>query len=508
MKKNILAVIFLTLLLSSCYKDIGNYDYDDEELITIDGLKEKYSGVAMVDTIDISPTVSSTDPNAEFEYLWYMFELEKTGKVNCDTIAYTKDLNYLISKSHQEWQLVFEATNTNTGLKKMVTSNLKINTEFTQGWYVLKDDGTNSDLDMFTVRDTIVPVSVAPNVYSRINGKGFDGKAKTISFFSTFGWASFGVVTEQRLLAIASEKDVSLASIKTMEEYKGTENMFLGNTPSVMDMGFIGLSGYMYNYIINDGKLHYIYGFMPGDGSFSLPLARNLAYDEYHLSDYVLLGVNYNFFFDDISSKFVTHNDIATELAEIGLTSTEANVISNKKMLYMGLLQDNPDIYPVAVVEDKTDSNIKYIFRVKNNNDGTLEALDVEAIHSSSKLFNATKMTVSHDNLILYFVVGNELWSRNLLSGLEQHQYTAPAGEDITMIRHRKYTNSDNDPQFSYNYIIVATSDGSNYTVNFFSKRAGNLKETPDFSMSGTGSVKDIIFVSQQLEEGHYEQGY
>ena len=96
---------------------------------------------------------------------------------------------------------------------------------------------------------------------------------------------------------------------------------------------------------------------------------------------------------------------------------------------------------------------------------------------------------------------GNQVWSRNLTNKFEQLQFTAPAGETITYIGHKAYSA---EPSYAYNYIIVATKSGANYTVRTFTKTAGNLAVTPAFTLTGTGSVGDVIYISPTVVYNTY----
>lgn len=517
MKNNILAVIFLTLLMSSCYKDIGSYDYDETEVISIDGVQGSYTGIAMVDSLNIVPEVASTDPDAEFDYFWAMYLDGGTGvTVELDTLSHTKDLHLLISQSEPSWKLIFSATNKNTGLSKLVSCDLHIETAYTRGWYVLKDNGTNSDIDMYLTPDTIVPASVSPNVYSTINGQPLNGKAKMLNYFISYKTFididASGRAKNTKVLIALTENDIAFNHINTMEKVRGFDD-FAYEAPAVKNMGYIGFSyyGQMY-YAINDGKLHKIAVMYPNSGVFSSPVARDEHYTDYHLSDFALTSTKFRLFYDETSGSFVTHGGgIATTMSNIKTaTASEMPAVNtNKELLYMGLMDNTQRNTPaVAIMRDKSDNSMS-LFRIKPLSFRLeMTISNLSTIDNTQKLHKASLITTSQDEAVLYFAVGNELWSRNLSSGLEQLQFAAPDGEEITMIRHRKYSGSK-EPNYAYNYVIVGTSSTSgNYKVHFFQKRAGNLESAPDFTQEGSGTVKDILFISPNISESTYMQGY
>src|SRR5690606_8597885 len=103
---------------------------------------------------------------------------------------------------------------------------------------------------------------------------------------------------------------------------------------------------------------------------------------------------------------------------------------------------------------------------------------------------------------MLYFTVGNEVWSRNLANGFEQRQYILPAGETISFIRHRKA--AGNPAEFAYNYVIVASKSGNNYKIRMFKKTSGNMDAQPDFIMEGVGEAADALYIAPNISESTY----
>jgi hypothetical protein len=162
----------------------------------------------------------------------------------------------------------------------------------------------------------------------------------------------------------------------------------------------------------------------------------------------------------------------------------------------MGAKTFNP-MTGYAVFQDKTNPGIKFISALSGSASSFL--IKNDTIKATDKMFNATRYTLNFaDESMIYFVVGNEVWSRNLANKFEQLQFTAPAGETITFIRHSKYTTTTEVP-YAFNYIIIATKNGANYTVRMFTKTSGNLAATPAITMTGTGSVGNVIYIAPNI---------
>jgi len=133
-----------------------------------------------------------------------------------------------------------------------------------------------------------------------------------------------------------------------------------------------------------------------------------------------------------------------------------------------------------------------------------------DTLAATDKLNNAERFgLIVEDENILYFSVGQEIWSWNLSNGVEQLQFTVPAGEKVTFIRHRKYAGSNTTEQpFYYNYMLIGTTSGGSYKVRAFRKTSGNLASAPDFTMEGKGSVGDVIYIAPPVSNYTYPNSY
>lgn len=507
MKKLNYILIAFSVLITACYEDIGNYDYSDKEKISTEGIASSYTVVSLVDELDITPTLtSSIDENAEFECFWAIHN-GKSGAV-LDTISYTKDLHYEVTEDAGTWYLVFSAKNVNTGYSLYTQKTLNIITEFTRGWYALKDDGTDSDIDQYLTPDTIVPTQLIPDVYSRVNGSKISGEAKMISYLTSYKTyvASSSPANTKTLVAV-TDNDMTFNYINTMEMMRDFTT-FSYYVPEERNPGYVGAStGQLSLLAINAGKLHSIYTMMTNSGVFGYEATRNTAGDDYSLSDYALTGSSYFLFYDNMSGSFLNYSSYTVQFVNASKHANSDMEVLNtgKEMLYMGA-RNIAASSGVAYMKDKDEVE---------GADRTLVTLTVAskltakgvAISSDQKLYDGKLITCSQDEQVIYFVCdGKEIWSRNLASGLEQLQFTAGDDEEITMVRQKKYTA---EAKYTCNYIIVATSNSANeYKARFFQKVAGNLNAEPDFVMEGEGRVKDITYISPSVGEKTYVYGY
>ena len=87
--KSILFVIsiLLSLWLTSCYEDKGNYTYGNKQAIRIDGLEESYSGVSGIDTLRITPGIVSDKSIQHYEFVVYNPLLSVSDEITLDSTA-------------------------------------------------------------------------------------------------------------------------------------------------------------------------------------------------------------------------------------------------------------------------------------------------------------------------------------------------------------------------------------------------------------------------------------
>ncbi|MFV0522542.1 MAG: PKD-like family lipoprotein [Mangrovibacterium sp.] len=507
MKKIILPLIAVPIFLNSCYRDLGNYDYSDKEEISIQGIESSYNVISLVDTLVITPEVTS-NKNSEFEYFWYVYS--QATPLETDTISHDKNLKYFVEKEGGAWTLVYGVINTLTGYTKLTDVEMNVGTTYTRGWYVLKDDGEYADIDQFLTPDTIVPTDLVANIHSSVNGEKLLGKGKMISYYTTYRSfiADSSSAQYTKTLALITDNDLALDYVNTMQKIHGFDD-FSYAVPEKRNPGFIGYSKNSRSFFLeNAGYLHSVNNSTLNAGLFGYQASRNSANDDYDLSDYIVVGMYKNLFFDDMSSCF-----LAYQASTNSFTNAATNVSgeikatdNNLEMIYMGLIQDAESAPIIAYAKNKTDETERYIMQITGSATSGLK-IDADTITSEKKIFNATKLTCSQDERVIYFVLDNEVWTYNLSSKVEKLQFTAPAGETITLLRQRKFS-SPNDIKFALNYVCVGTSDGSKYTVNFFTRNAGNLSADPDFKVEGDGYPRDIIYVSPEMADASNLQGY
>ncbi|TKC06188.1 PKD-like family lipoprotein [Pedobacter frigoris] len=126
------------LLLSSCAKDLGTYEYNDINDVKIVGINGSYSARRGVDTLRITPTLTATMDSGDttrYRYLWIVRE-----GTNLDTIGRFRNLNYPVTLPPLAYKLFYRIRDKQTGVEWQANADLMIGTPFSRGWLIMGED--------------------------------------------------------------------------------------------------------------------------------------------------------------------------------------------------------------------------------------------------------------------------------------------------------------------------------------------------------------------------------
>lgn len=145
-----LLALICSLLLFSCYKDEGNYDYKEINEIRIGKLENK-SQYTNIDRLEVTPDVQYTRPNGKYGYTWVARSLsERTEDMEpVDYLLGTdKNLDYFVDLNIGDYIVTFTVTDSVASLKWSSSFNLTVASATYTGWMVLCDENGYARLDM------------------------------------------------------------------------------------------------------------------------------------------------------------------------------------------------------------------------------------------------------------------------------------------------------------------------------------------------------------------------
>lgn len=507
--KYLIAFLLMALAGSSCLNDKGNYNYSKTEVIAVEGLKSSYTILSRGEhNLEIPITVTTSLDDAELIYAWSVIEKNVSGYVPKKIeIATTEDLDYKVELDAKAWDLALEVTNEKTGYTVKYLTELNVVTEYTRGWYVLKDDGVNSDLDMFPVSDTyIVKDDPKENLFMKVNERNLKGKAVKLGYLTKYKIMSpSGLYVNTKTLFATAENDIFAASISDLVILNDYSSIMYSPKPDPKLMGIIG--GSTKQYLLSNGKIHSISASSSNLGKFGFEKQFDDKGSDYQLSPYLsIISYENVVLFDNLSSSFVkcTIDPILVNQSE-DPTSQLPIRNNNHTCLYMEFSKSvydpatyNSDYYAYGVFEEKDTKErmIGYILM-----DDSKFKVSKTPIKPTDKANIAKLFTISKNEDVMYFAAEGKVYSRNLVTNLEKVEYEVPAGEEIVLLRHlenRLYpSTSEDEKPYCHNLIAVGTNCGGEYKIRMFEKVAGSFDpKTPLFEMKGKGNLGDIRYVS------------
>lgn len=487
---NILWCVFAWLFVS-CYEDLGSYDYKSLEPIKIlSGIQEDYRCYAASDTLKIFPELSK--PEEAQDYCWYYYKEETSGKRTMDTLSREKNLIFPVRLPAGIYQFFYRVRNAE-GFAVYTRFKLTVITEFTEGWFVLKEEEAMTDVDLFRF-DSVV----FRNTIQAINGTALKGKAVALSYADKYDYMD-SVRKFARSLFVVSENDMNVVRIEDMNVICRYEDLFYAK-PEVCRLQNWKTSrgGYA---LTNDGQLSTISMMTSNIGKFGLPQEGN-----FRINPYSAMGAVGSIIFDDLSSSFYAlafgasspaiFKDIAdkpsprnlnSDLIFLGRSKTalgEGRAFLRKRaevdtLLVMKMTLTLPDpskVYPITSIDTVT---------------GFIEPI----------LFpKADCFALNKEYEYLYFNDKHRWMRYDIDNKREEEVYLFPENEQITFMKHIIYDNKQ-DVERSLNIFLVATHSGGHYKVYRFKLLSGrplNGKYEGE-PLEGSGVVREVQYLVPKM---------
>lgn len=152
MKKIQTCFILITLCgaLASCYKDLGNYQYQDVNELNFGGIDtaQGYT-VFFGETLMITPQLEGTqDPDGSGRSYTYEWSLDFSQKDS--VLSNEKDLNVKLLVPPGKYTLQYKVTDQQTGIRFHTRTQLLVTTKVFEGYLVMNEVNGKTRLDMLS----------------------------------------------------------------------------------------------------------------------------------------------------------------------------------------------------------------------------------------------------------------------------------------------------------------------------------------------------------------------
>lgn len=481
-----LLLVILAVSLFSCYKDEGNYDYTDVGDIEIADFTTGMQFVSGLDTLKISPQISSEFSSANLEYRWLLYN----DKNEVDTIGTERNLDYPVNLGTGDYSVYLYVKNTENGLYRHTSTVISVITAYSQGFYLLKEvSGGYTDLDLFKADGTLISDVLLKTQGNPVQGEPFSlGILYDHPFIDpdtqtkTYG-TCLGLVTASGKAEIYRTSDMA----KMFDQ----QTMYYGESTDIPYKFFTTM---YYDGYLSSGGLYTQSLASSGSGLYGYP-DGSLGGGEHYAYMMNSLGMIY---WNDNTKQVIYTNYAQTP--KVLSTMAYATSASNYECVYMGPCPKGA----YGLFKDTSTSKLYlYYFTVASAFAVPKMSKYVE-VTSSSLLYNASVIG-SNERVaqFIYFVNGNKTYCYDATSNAEFPVSFdgLPENEEITYFTNRFDYNTD-EP---FDYIDVATYKDGKYKLYMYETVGGLPAGEPVLSAEGEGKLKEVHYLNRSTPDLFWE---
>ena len=501
MKKfsKILAFAAIALGVSSCFKDLGNYDYIEFDNFEVKELENSYSVISFRDNLKIEPEIISKA--TDFEYRWFITRKDNEGKEVVDTLSREKVLDVPFEYKTGQYPIYLRVQNVESGAAKFVSSVVRCTTPFLDAFYILKEttDG-NTELDIHYPSG-----EPSVNMIEKTIGAPLQGKPKSLSYNPFFSYLDqeIGENVIDDLLIPASETDRVSFRLSDMNVARSNDEWFYSPYPSSKIR--YSLTMWAGVIIMTDDGMHQNYQ-VPAWGMLTSGIfsdVPNRTEDEqgsfYDVSSDVCVsndgGFSNAFFYDKRTNQFI-NIDFNSTPRHCNLMNGElVENLEGEVVDLVGSSLDGPRMF--IICERENGSRYCYYTNAEETNKiDLLKKFEFGAFEEFSK--SEMYAGCRKGGNILYSVYKNKVYAFNPAS--EQSDVLdfvdLPAG-DIVYLDTMNFI-VDGEESISFNYLLVGLDNAGKYSLAMYDMVGGIpvKDEGPVRVINGEGRIKTVQYVN------------
>jgi len=485
MKKviHILYTLIALFFITSCYTDKGNYDYTSISDIVIDSIASSYTKISAVDILEISPQLTSTYNENDFEYVWEMLD----SRNNRDTLSHEKDLSYAVNESPGSYTIFFFVKNKANGYYVHTTTSLNVVTEYSMGHYILKEDASgNTDMDLLLNDGRLIS-----DILLKTQGSTLPGKPRSMGLLYSKQFVDPDLLSKTSahcLGVITYNKKANIYRAFDMRPLFDHSSMFYEEPD---DVPYKFLTGMWMNIYQSDKGTFSTYVSSQGTGKLGFPTGVPGGSDYWAVSP-SLAGMVY---WDETNNRILwnNYNGDAKVLTDAVYPTSGLNY----ECLFMG----NYRGVVYSLFKDKSNSSRLVLYRITTSSMSAPPKVNkVVEISGTSKMHGATLFASNQYTAdILYFVNSNKLYYYDAVNNAE-YEITAAdlsANEIITFIANRQY----NVASPTFDYLTIGTYLNGTYKLYMYNMIGGQPNGNPVRTISGTGKIKETHYLGTSYSD-------
>lgn len=470
----ILLITAFTVVLSACYKDTGNYNYNDINEIAISGIAGSYSVVFSLDVLHIEPDVTMTEEDTDpgrFSYYWVLCK----GYTPIDTVGRERVLDYRVNAAPDVYNLYLRIKDNQTKMTWQKGAVVTIGTRFSNGIMLMgTNEAGHAEMDMITmVNDTLVTRGLlSESGLPVLNGPitVVHNGSKDTNFYQGRVWVmtqSGSYFLDRKTLRGNPENTFGrIVNINDPLD-KETLNPIL-YAPQFRDRNGNTGNAYARAMMTNDGNIFAVHTYLTGGDFYLNPVNREEANFEKLLktAPYFFYGIgnmNAIIWYDKDNDRFMNYSTFGTGAHSLKLNDNPADLFpwnqAGRTLVY-GENTRNTDGGSTngnsfAIMKDKGNNNM-FIYKFYANA-ATPAKRDMYEVKAIARDFDkATAYAFSSRRSVIFYVVDNKLYGYDYNPGYEKfYEFPQFTGDEITMLKF------DTQIDFATNSLYIATYNGT-----------------------------------------------
>ncbi len=283
--------LVVVILLVSCQKDEGNYDYIELPEVDFSKMPDDINAILGANLI-VKGDIVTTIPESDLEYAWYFIEHHGSSVYVVDTFSVEKDLNVVLPlPAGNDYVMYYTVHDIKNNARYDKIMKVDVTTPFTTGWAILKEKNGMAELDF--ISETIE--GHYKDVLTNISEVSLNGKPLQLDMFD-WDINSFAIVLTDEggaFFEASSWKKI----FDVLDRFRTIDHL---ETP------FTG--GFLNNHGFNSkplffagGKIYAKGGYGPDESWWEVPVVA-----DYSVSNCVSRTENYIILFDEKNRRYIS----------------------------------------------------------------------------------------------------------------------------------------------------------------------------------------------------------
>lgn len=502
----IIALLSLMIVVS-CSKDEGNYDYHPINELAIQGVNTEYSVRTGLDTLKIQPKIAASMDEADtsrYSYLWII----KLAAFSFDTIGRKKDLTYPVKLNAVPYDMFYRVLDKKTGVTWIANSKLNVTTPYSKGILVIGEDEEGyAETEMISMlKDTI-------QIKNLLSKSGLPRLREPVSFLHTGSSGNFvklwvftksGSYFLDRATLAGKETDNFSRTLYVSETLNQGSLQPLVLAPQITTAaGAIGSS--LYRAVVTKGGD--VFAGVPllmGGDYFNNPINRLATAQSVRIPAapylfYPIASMNSIMWYDTQNNRFLNYTSIGSAVASTILPDQAGELFPwnqpvGRTLVYAENTRNTDGGSTAgnsfAIMKDADNTNHIYKFYANGTNPAKRGYYPVKSIATD---FDKAKFyAFSSNRSVVFYAVGNKLYAYDYNPGFEKiYTLSENGGDEISMIKF------DTQIDFVTNSLYIGTYNSATKGTLRRYKVGTNpnfvdLQLQPKSTWTGMVKIKDI----------------